>query len=621
MEVMGNYENNSAVLVRGIGGSVTCLGIVADGSISPASSIPSSKSCRIGLSPTSAQFCVSDGTKLSVYSAESPDPIFWFLSSTGPCRFSKEDDNVIFHGGLQSISVFDMREGCAVSSIGPHPGCVTMGAYSNDRSYSLLSLNPVRTTELAAYSSTNQLVQLFDSRHTRSPLFEFALPGRETRLWPQLRYWDWRTLEYSPDGKQLIISRPGNLTAFVIAIDGPDCVSPMAEIPVCPTRNEQVRQYNARTIQEERETDLRRKRMATEGYITRAARDTPMECSLGVSFNQSGQQVLSISSFGNLYLTSSGDADAASIPDTTRQVVKREFTHAHVKDPSIIPLSDITTGLSKLESVKSVKTILRSPEQFWVQNFVGLARGIGVCALHPNNGVPGSYYWNECVNTCKLRQRSGPPKGVRTGSIRVTSVHAVIAAYNDGYGVLLPDPAVRAYLAFLSTESVEWCTIRFEDDVLVVKYHVVPPVPRVRKSRSIRPVIEPVEAADTPPLPQEETIFSSSSSDDEGDGIAVFGGRKELVKPNLLVTELHTPDVENHRLINPTMIAKLREKWGAGSKGMDVAGDTHAKPRVTFQPPELDEDVVFGDAPAKRTAGETELPTPPSARARRQAGF
>ena len=55
VEVMGNYENNSAVLVRGIGGSVTCLGIVADGSISPASSIPSSKSCRIGLSPTSAQ--------------------------------------------------------------------------------------------------------------------------------------------------------------------------------------------------------------------------------------------------------------------------------------------------------------------------------------------------------------------------------------------------------------------------------------------------------------------------------------------------------------------------------------------------------------------------------------
>lgn len=599
VELKSSRPGTGALICQSAEGVVSCFRVETGGSLARSFEVVAHKGSRVAVHPGGKHFSICDPDKLAIHDSGCSDPVFSFPNKDlGPTAFAPDDEHVLFHGGISAISIYDVREGGIVSSIKPQPATVSYTAYSSDLKYTLLEANPGRSTEIAAFSSSHAVVQIFDTRMARSPVCEYALPECPT----------WSHMEYDKEGKRLLVSRTMGCSAYVMSRRGDKSWSCMREISVVTPIYTQIHKFNTDTgVRAAQEVDATRAERHKRAVIRSKFADAVAEVSLGCCFGDSGK-IFSVSSFGNIFSVTPTDTAPAGDPP---ERLRRFFSFTARSENIEFSSDEVIEKLKRMEASAlqtNCRIKLNPPEQIWLQFFLGLSKGLSHCKTHPKarKSKPGSFWWNQCVSTCSpIKHIPGPGRKVSPGDCFKFSIISIIIAFAHSHDYPLPRRALLRYLETIAYgRAVDWCQVVLDERYVTVKY-----LEGVEKLQAPVDVsADNVGHTDTLHLAKEEGSFSSS--DDEGEG-EVMRGRQNLVKPMLLVKQLRYADPgERSHVINKSVLDRLRLKYPAGDTDSVFKNSDRV---VRFE----DEAVV---SPVNRTASDVAPPTPPSAKSRR-AGF
>jgi hypothetical protein len=590
---------SSFILARDLEGAVNCYQIGREGTISKVfENATNQGDVRVALATT--QYALSTGSRLSLIECGSTDPIFWFPSSVGPVRFLPEDENILLHGGEKSVQMYDVREGGPVSDICVHPAAVSLTAYTKDLSYSMLAVNPKRSTEIVAFSQTHSVLQMFDSRINRSPVVEFQLPIKRA----------WRNLEYNSSGSRILISEPYSYYGFVVDVFGSEQVSCLRKMDLVEPRSAQIHKYN---------NSIENKRNYTTKFVSANTADA--EVSVGACFVDSA--VHSFTSKGRIFQCFPN----APGTNTLTNEIRERFSNPDIEaQGKIVGLEQIAHSLFlRSRTTKYERQKLRGKEQAWLLSFLGIA-GQFVDDEDMATSKPGSFLWNRAADKdCSFRQIF--PEKLPAAGIRRFSFFRIQMAFSETMGEYLSIKAIWDYCQYLSSQEPGWCRVWIESEqergVVCVEIFER----KARRPKKRKPIVIKKQQEEEPSVISQEN--SSSSSDDED-----ITKRVDLVKPMLVVKELFSSNPDDHRVITQKMIAQLRSAWGTtqldtvsspvvqmtaitDSEEEEIPEAVVGKSVQFFESKVVDEDDEFS---SKRTASISSLPTPPPARIRR-AGF
>lgn len=584
VELFSNRCQEQFGLVRLHSGSIMTLTRSTQGSYQLNQGPKFSSFCSIALSSDPGSYCVSEGEKLFVFSGERE---ISFPLSAGPVEYLPRDPNVLVHGTSTSLGFFDIRTGRQVLSwVSAHPGCVTLTSYTQNLNYSLIGVNPVHVSQIAAFSSVHSVFQLIDSRKIANPIAELALPEREHILTRPMRRSPWKRLEFRDDGRQILLVRPGYIEAgCVIGVDPEGQYSPLSILPLVPTREAQVCKFN-----KDKSKSVR------EGF----------EVCMGAMFSYSNRsEIVSVTSKGRfLHISDASDSFSSfsSINATKRQAHKVWFNDLSFEGSTkFIAFNRVEEAITLLKEVKPHYRLLYAYEQAWMQWFVGLCRGLKKCKKHAGVGssVPGSSVWLRCVQSgCVPRIKAGPPRGVYDGQVNFSSIYSIHLAYGRSFGAVMNRHRIRDYLKYLEESANGWCEAKFlqYDDCFMVKYNIVSSVSCLREEKISLEPPKSISEDDS-----EDQLEVSISQD-------VFSQRKETERSLVAKSVVAKSDL---KVVKDSLIEKLKIMY---------SHDASKDPSLSFTPTKraLADDESFDSMMALAPAHGSS-PLPPKSKQR--AGF
>lgn len=510
-----------------------------------------SMASHVGVSSVAGTYSVSEGLNLSVFGCEdSSKPNFSFpqLPSVGPVEYLPHNPDVMLHGGSNSLSFLDLRSAAIIQgSVSVHPGCVSATAYTVEMNYSLVSVSPVSEYQIAAVSSMHNVVQIFDSRKQSSALLaEFSIPGRENIISRPMIPCPWKRLEFSRDGAALLLVRPGNIQGACVLNVSP--LSPISVVPLCPSREDQINEYNERMRVSALQTKNAPKTMEYSGILS--CPDGFFEISLGATFNttSSSREIISVTSKGRILViknsTSKGTEKKNFMPPP-----KSWFNLSSNTSPDLSLV--VAPPLQLLQVEASRQQHLYQYEQVWIQCFVGTCRGLRKCIKHgkASRSKIGSARWMECMQSkeCAVRLKPGPPESAYNGQVRFTHLSSLILAYGSTFGRLVNVHKVKEYLQYLQSSACEWCEASFDESSECFKV-------TVREKKNSRELVEKNFHEKNNDMEME--IFSDNEDQDGN----MFDQRKQVVATSRLVVK--SVVVADHlNIIHTNLIENLREMY------------------------------------------------------------
>ena len=237
VEVVGNGLKDSLALVRLNNGTILRLMGDSEGGYVTEEAVKCKQRSWLAVSGEAGGFCIAQSEGVKIFNMDRT--VASISTAGGPVAYSAADANMIILGGESCIKFFDVREGRNVSCISLHAGAVSYSAYTTGSKYDSVRMNPVWTYQVAGVSGEKGIVQIFDSRKPSNPVGELALPGRESIL-SQPR--ECKHIDYSDDGKALLIVRPGKLdsASCIMSLDSAGNFSSITAVPLCPSRYAQI---------------------------------------------------------------------------------------------------------------------------------------------------------------------------------------------------------------------------------------------------------------------------------------------------------------------------------------------------------------------------------------------
>lgn len=665
-----HHENKTFLLVRSAKGQVHILRTNDDmkhSNLVHIDSVERDPLTQMALDGTGSFYCIGDSDLLSVFDMTNPTiPIFSLKrQSAGPVAFAPSTQpNVIYQGFRTYLGVVDLRESSEVSRILPNPAQITLTSYSTLLKYSCLSVNPCRDTEIAAFSQQHQALQVFDSRSVRSPVFEWALSGREYRTEDRLPPPPIRHIEYSSDGSRILINRPMSFSSYVVSLvpsNSPDAASYFVEVPVCPDMDSQIDDINARrkAALEAKYPPHRSQKTAREfnamKFLTRNVNNAWIEFSLGACFVGPRPDILSVSSMGNLFTVSQPTSESA--PERSQRPpshIPRTVGVSRIFPPEVqfISPEHVDLILARLNRKFRPRALYPRPvrelsnrDKFFLYCITKIVPHLPSCLHHRGSekSSPGSFVWNMCVDTCGYRRPSHPPSDP-VGTTYVTTVRQIQFAYNEMYGMHLHAKTIVDFFQdfFGKPKSarrqvnpnvyIQWYPgdsngvpvnnpILFESldcpaVIVIVKVSSFGSSLRT-KSRKIKPRAPSVDQDMGGP------IISSSSSDDDDDDLfsqkrpRITGPSSNTViaqkKASLVVTDI-TPlagDVLKNRYITMQLVDDLRARWAAPDYDVKYITKRKPKTRAVVSNEEVNDDTVEEDEQGDDEEDEAVSSTPP----------
>jgi hypothetical protein len=532
-EVLGKGRDSSVIAARDVNGRIAVLDVADDNTFKLLHKTQVSADTRVGF--TSSGFCLSDDGYISVFEFGYNKPVASFLEGGGPVVPAISDPNLIFHGSTESINCLDLREGSTMPSVKAHPAAVTLTAYTKELEYSLLSVNPTRPEEIAAFSKSHCVLQFFDIRRPRQVVSELALPGREFVLTPRLIA-QYRYLDYSPDGRRVLVAQPLCDRAYVCNTDGSGRASFVKRIPVAPS---------TKITFEVGSQGGRRKRP-----------EVPV--SVGVSWGSSCRSIDSITNYAQLCQITEGGYPSFS-PEGTQPISSP--TPSFKKIPKSVCVDHLERILRPVEHRKKQRKTLKLWEMVWIQCKIGACVGIAQCETHPNASKSdvGSFLWTQCVSSCPGRRLHRP----LPWEYKFTFVYDMVTDFWNSYGYHINEQFSIDYLDQLSEDDSDMVSVKFNKNRGTVEvFRVGPGDPD--------PDYDP--PATIVPTPVEEGGYDPSKS------MLLFSTLPHL-SPWIPASE--------RRLINKRFIKNLRQKSETDIQATSGASLLFAdEERVVFVPTE-----------------------------------
>jgi hypothetical protein len=398
-ELVSSDQGDAPVVCRDLNGNVECLTFGHDGILTSCFQQPFSKEVRLGA--TSRGFCVSDDSSIMMYDVTSPeDPFHIFSEGGGPVAYSPTQESILYHGDSRSVGTLDLREGTRVMTLSVHPAAISLASYTHEMDYRALAVHPSREPYIAAYPHAARIVQIFDTRNTKAPVWELAMPGREDifavsrhRVRPSYQH-----MSYSPSGDKILFRSSALPFGVSFAASDRDIGNLVRFPSTSPAPDVNLKQLDLHKRWELRETNI------------------------GVCWD-SGDVIVSLSDHGNV--TRLVESDFSDLPSA---VV------SSVTDTEPIPVPQLLAGFDRI--LATSETVepegLEEAQESWILSKIGYYGSLKPCRRHPHarNSVTGSFFWNECVMFCP-RHRFQDGSGFKR-----TRISQLVSDYAKAYGKL-----------------------------------------------------------------------------------------------------------------------------------------------------------------------------------------